>query len=928
MGRKANEQRARVVTALDQLRHQLGLALGSAANARINAETELAKLELEQRIVRAGIDRSAGDPAIAEQARDPAMAGVLPWLDTVRRQFYTEWGDGPNRLRELVAASAPGPAGRPPGDWLGRVGSYSGVTTPELWRIGSATVDGSNAGRTPGVELTFDVAVPLLGESHISITSAPPSATTQPRASVDALVENLLARVLSTFEPGAVRVHLWDVGQLTAVLPNFYSLGRTSALTVHDPTRLVDLLDELAGHIRRIHAYTMQAGHTSLQAMRKATGKRVEPWRVAVLYGNGETLPPEQLRDLKRVASGALAAGISLVLVDVPTALGGSVESISLIDERRAICSMTGTDLVVSLDPPLPGGQVNRATARIAEALIAKQGGPRSFADLLPAELGQEHSGRELRAPVGFYEGEAVEVVIGDASPHVLIGGPSGSGKTNFLYAMLGSLTARYSPGELALYLLDFKEGVSFAGLAPGRKDASWLPHARLVGVNVNTDREFGLALLRFLADELRRRSAAAKDHEVTNLAELREQDPEGHWPRIVAVIDEFQYLFAGRDTVTALATSLLEDIARRGRSQGIHLVLASQDVAGIEAFWGKPAVFEQCTLRIAMPKARRVLAEANQAAVAAPRWHAVINHDSGVAHGNQLAHVPDASAKGVFPGLQQRLWERYASGHQQPRLFDGAHAPLLEEAPAFTSLVPVARPQALLGQSIDVAEVAQGVELTGAPGRNVAVLGTATKEAVSILDSATRSLAKQFRQGEVEFVLACMVESCDRAVNELADWLATAGHKVEVVPASELPARVGALAGELESAAVRRMLVLYGADAALPALEQKAPGQQSGLDQLRVLLKQGPSNGLHVLGWWRGTARLKDTLGFGGTDDIGAWAALDVQGNELSPFSAGQVVHWSPRPGRALFFDRSTHASPEVIIPFHRQETEEDAHA
>ena len=69
-------------------------------------------------------------------------------------------------------------------------------------------------------------------------------------------------------------------------------------------------------------------------------------------------------------------------------------------------------------------------------------------------------------------------------------------------------------------------------------------------------------------------------------------------------------------------------------------------------------------------------------------------------------------------------------------------------------------------------------------------------------------------------------------------------------------------------------------------------------------------------------------SLGFGGTDDFGAWAALDVQGNELSPFSAGQVVHWSPRPGRALFFDRSTHASPEVIIPFHRQETEEDAHA
>ncbi|TKG69924.1 FtsK/SpoIIIE domain-containing protein [Prauserella endophytica] len=919
MGRKAGEQRARVTTALDHLRQQIGLALGAARNARETAEYELARLQLEQLVVRTGLERAAHDPQIAERANDPAMAEVLSWLRSVRSEFYREWADGPNRLRELVAASAPGPAGRPPGDWLGRVGSSPGVSAPQLWRIGTSTVDGSAAGRTPGTELTFDVAVPLLDESHLAITSAPNT-----RPAVDAIVENLLMRVLSTFEPGAVKIHLWDVGQLTAVLPSFYALSRTSAVTVHDPTRLVDLLDEFAGHIRRIHSHTMQAGFPSLRALRTATGKRAEPWRIAVLYGNGEDLHPEQIRDLKRVASGALDAGISLILVDVPTVLGGSVETISMLDERHALTSMTGSDLVVTLDPPLPSGQVTTAAGRIAEALVAKQGGPRSFADLLPTEYGRESSARELRAPVGFFEGEPVEVVIGDATPHALIGGPSGSGKTNFLYALLGSLTARYSPDELALYLLDFKEGVSFAGLAPGRKDESWLPHARLVGVNVNTDREFGLALLRFLADELRRRSAAAKDHEVTNLAELREQDPGGHWPRIVAVIDEFQYLFAERDTVTSLATSLLEDLARRGRSQGIHLILASQDIAGIDAFWGKPAVFEQCTLRIAMPKARRVLAETNQAAVAAPKWHAVVNHDSGIAHGNQLAHVPDASGKGVFPALQRELWQAYA-GHGQPRLFDGAHAPALEESAAFTSLGPAERPRALVGQSIDVADTAHSVELSASPGRNLAVLGTSAKEALSILDSATRSLARQYRQGDVEFVLCCLVDRCLPAVRELTDRLVAEGHKAGLVAADDLTEVVTTSAAALADLDTPRILVLYGVDAALPALEHKEPGKQSGLDHLRTLLKQGPGRGLHVLGWWRGVARLKDTLGFAGTDDIGAWAALDVQGNELAPFCAGQVVHWSPRQDRALFFDRTTHSSPEVIIPFHRTEPSDE---
>ena len=904
MASKAAEQRHRVQTALDRVRHQIGLVLGAAAGARQMAEAELAKLELERDIVKIGMNHATPEQQDA-WSRHPAAAEVFAALGAVRGAYYTDWSQGPNTLRELVAAGAPGPAGKPPGEWLGKVGHNPGLAAPGLWRVGSATIAGGDVSRT------FDVAVPLLDESHLAITSAPKT-----RPAIDAIVQNLLMRVLSTFEPGAVRVHLWDIGQLTAILPDLYPLSRTSALSLYDPGRLEDLLDELAGHIRRIHANGMASGYTSLREIRRATGQRAEPFRIVVLYGNGEKLEPERARDLKRVASGALAAGICLIMIDVPTAVSAPVETLSLVDDRNAISSMTGTDLLVDLDPPLPSAQVIRAAQAISEALIAKQGGPRAFGDLLPAELGQENSARELRAPVGFFEGEPVEVIIGDHSPHALIGGPSGSGKTNFLYALMGSLAARYTPDELALYLLDFKEGVSFAGLAPGRKDSSWLPHARLIGVNVNTDREFGLALLRFLAGELRRRSAAAKEHEVTNLGDLREADPGGHWPRIVAVIDEFQYLFAGRDQVTATATQLLEDIARRGRSQGIHLVLASQDVAGIEAFWGKPAVFEQCTLRIAMPKARRVLAEPNNAAVSAPKWHAVVNHDSGVAHGNQLAHIPDASSKDVFVKLQQRLWDAYQARFARPRLFDGAHTPVLEQFPAYVTLKPGQTPRALLGQSIDVTEAACGVELTSAPGRNVAVLGSATAEALSIMDSAARSLAKQFQPGSVEFVLNCPIEACAPAVLELTERLRAEGHRALLT--DDLPAHLTTMVETMSPA----VLLLYGVDAALPALEAKAIGQaKSGLDHLRTILKTGPGHGVHTVGWWRSIARLKDTLGFQGTDDIGAWAALDVQGNELTQFAAGQVVHWSPRPGRALFFDRTTHSSPEVIIPFQRPE-------
>jgi S-DNA-T family DNA segregation ATPase FtsK/SpoIIIE len=74
------------------------------------------------------------------------------------------------------------------------------------------------------------------------------------------------------------------------------------------------------------------------------------------------------------------------------------------------------------------------------------------------------------------------------------------------------------------------------------------------------------------------------------------------------------------------------------------------------------------------------------------------------------------------------------------------------------------------------------------------------------------------------------------------------------------------------------------------------------------------------VLGWWRSVARLRDDLGdpLASLDPIGAWVALDVSGVELSPLcpQPGGPV-WHPRVRRALFFDRSVHRCPEVIIPY-----------
>jgi hypothetical protein len=909
---KRTERRDRIRAALEDFRTAVGRALGIAARQQDMVAEAHARVMVEMWL-RA---EASGDRALAAPLANPRMADVVAKVAEDRRGQFTEWGErGPLGLTRLVAEAAPGAAGDPWESWLRRVGTADGTgELPELWRIGTAVADEA-PDRTP-----FPVAIPLLDAAHLHVSTTPAS-----RATAEAMVETLLLRVLSYLRPGMVHVHVWDTGQLTGSMPGLYPLTRAGLLTVHDPAQPKELLDELSDHIRRVHTGVLAGGDTSVRSISGRAGRRTEPWRIAVLLGSHEALPDDRQQQLLRVARNGLACGVQLIAVDLPVTVNSPMEVVEFIDEHTARCSMTGPHATVTPDPPLPRTAVPQACAAIADELEARRTRLCTFDDLMPDAHWRENSGAGLVTPVGRADSLPVDVVLGDSSPHALIGGPSGSGKTNFLYAMLGGLAARYSPDELELYLLDFKEGVSFAQFTPGRRDPTWLPHARLVGVNVNADREFGLALLSFLADTMRARADVAKQYEVTKLEELRAENPDGRWPRIVAVIDEFQYLFAERDVVATTAARLLEDVARRGRSQGIHLVLASQDVSGIEAFWGKPAIFEQFILRVALPKARRVLADVNDAAVELPRWHAVINHESGVRQGNQVARIPDATSRDTFDKLQRTLCEKRRPDLPLPRLFDGSHVPVLAETADFRRLSPdTGVPSAVLGQIIDVAGSAAVTTLAGAPGRNLAVIGSSVTDAASVLGAAALSVARQHVPGSARFTLCPLVGDAAEPVARLADRLRLAGHEVAVVERDSLKERLAEIAGGFGSSpVVPHYLFGYGVDGAQAMLEAKELGAQSGLDHLRAVLRHGPEHRTHVFGWWRSVGRLRAALPMGQVDDIGPWVAFDVQGQELQSLAPGQLIAWSPRARRGLFFDRFEHARPHVIIPF---DVEKDA--
>ncbi|MEV5889873.1 FtsK/SpoIIIE domain-containing protein [Nonomuraea fuscirosea] len=149
--------------------------------------------------------------------------------------------------------------------------------------------------------------------------------------------------------------------------------------------------------------------------------------------------------------------------------------------------------------------------------------------------------------------------------PHGLIAGTTGAGKSELLQTLICSLAVANRPDQLTFVLIDYKGGAAF-------KECVRLPHT--VGMVSDLDGHLTQRALDSLAAELRRRerlllSAGAKD--------IDDYDGPG-MPRLVLIIDEFAALVAELpDFVTGLV-----DIARRGRSLGIHLILATQRPAGV----------------------------------------------------------------------------------------------------------------------------------------------------------------------------------------------------------------------------------------------------------------------------------------------------------------------------------------------------------
>ncbi len=350
--------------------------------------------------------------------------------------------------------------------------------------------------------------------------------------------------------------------------------GRSVASDVDDVRALFGVVDDLIT-MRRI------------QAERGVGAERPHPAVLVVIPG-AVPIPHSSLSRL--LAEGPQFAVTCIVAAPTPEQLPGECRAVVRVGEHGndGAVTVTGTGdtvsgIVVDGLATALATELARRLAPLQDATASSTSGevPRQvlLLDLLElpdpdaaavrARWARYAGTGDLGAPIGEGAAGPVTVDLRRDGPHGLTAGTTGAGKSELLQAFIGSLAATYPASTLTFVLVDYKGGAAF-------KDCVALPHT--VGFFTDLDAHLAGRALVSLNAELRRREEILREHGCKDLPELEARYPAESPANLFIVFDEFAFL---KKEVPEFVAGVI-DIAQRGRSLGVHLMLATQRPSGV----------------------------------------------------------------------------------------------------------------------------------------------------------------------------------------------------------------------------------------------------------------------------------------------------------------------------------------------------------
>lgn len=353
-----------------------------------------------------------------------------------------------------------------------------------------------------------------------------------------------------------------------------------------------------------------------------------------------------------------------------------------------------------------------------------------------------------LEFPVGYGASgnSIITLKVDDETPHYLIGGTTGSGKSNLLHNIILSACCRYSPDELHLYLLDFKEGVEFSQYA-----SPVLKHASLIATEADT--EYGITVLKHLIEEKENRYSLFKRYGCKDIQGYRKMNSVDIMPRILVVIDEFQILFGNAQKDQTIAN--LEMLAKQGRACGIHLILATQSLKGIDFSTLGPQFSGRIALKCSAEDSKILLGgitSNNEEASGLKIPYAILNTSQGSISGNikfAVAKAEESSIKLYLKAIDSECYRK--NYHNITNIFDGQVMPVRPDRPVLSDMNYY---QLHLGEYMDYCANPFLIKFNSRPSENLLVCGHNDCIKKSLLNSIVIStLVNTVNQKEIIYI-------------------------------------------------------------------------------------------------------------------------------------------------------------------------------
>ena len=355
---------------------------------------------------------------------------------------------------------------------------------------------------------------------------------------------------------------------------------------------------------------------------------------------------------------------------------------------------------------------------------------------------------------------------------HAFILGQSGSGKSVLLKNIISSAILKYSPKDLMLYLMDFK-GVEF-------NRYKGVKHTKAVLVD-NSDPQMTLEVLRELREENKRRVKLWQKESVNNIDGYNKKHSDCRLPQILFVADECQVMFkvnTGNGTERLIQqeiAEILNTIATQGRSQGIHMLLATQQLDETDISGQILKNLTECFLMMSAPSdSEKLVPDSSNMTSRQMTGMACYYHKRAFQSQVQTFYATNEEHTKAIEAAQRKASKIPGNGEHY---FCGSALFYLDQNKDTITQNDYDCPIALVGQNIGINAGATTLPLRNDYSENILIFGTNKEEqTATVAVNAMASLMLSYQQKGIVcdfLVIDCLVQQNAKYKALLADWSA-----------------------------------------------------------------------------------------------------------------------------------------------------------